>query len=75
MSGPVKPVGRRKLPALPDVPPGADPGAVALLAPLKEIVEVREGLRGEPLARFASLADLVALGLVSREQALALGRR
>ncbi len=75
MSGPHKALNRRGLPALPDVPPGTDPRAAALLGPLKELVEVREGLRGDPLARFASLADLVALGLVSREQALALGRQ
>jgi len=62
--------GRRSLPALPDVPPGTDPRAAALLTPLKEIVEIREGLRGDPLARFVTLADLVALGLVSRQMAL-----
>lgn len=72
MSGPNKAVSRRSLPALPEVAPSADPSAAALLAPLKEIVEVREGLRGDPLARFVSLADLVALGLASREQVLAL---
>lgn len=72
MSGPDKTVIRRNLPALPEVAPGTDSRAAALLGPLKELVEVREGLRGDPLARFASLADLVALGLISREQALAL---
>ncbi len=64
--------GRRSLPALPEVPSGIDSRVASVLAPLKEVVEVREGLRGDPLARFATLADLVSLGLIDRTQALAL---
>lgn len=64
--------GRRSLPALPEVPSGIDSRVASVLTPLKEVVEVREGLRGDPLARFATLADLVSLGLIDRAQVLAL---
>ena len=63
---------RRTLPGLPGLDPVADPQLARVVAPIKEIIEVREGLRGNPLERFATLADLVALGLATQDQVLRL---
>lgn len=68
MAGRPPSTGRRALPALPDLDPTVDAGTARLLAPLKEIVEVREGLRGQPAQRFATLADLLDLGIITAEQ-------
>lgn len=57
-----------KLPSLPGLEPNMEPGAARLLSPMKEILEVREGRRGDPLQRSATLQDLLDLGLASREQ-------
>jgi hypothetical protein len=61
-------------PALPGLDGGLDPRVARLMAPIKEIIETREGLRGDPLERHVTLADLVNLGLVSKETALGLRR-
>jgi hypothetical protein len=42
-----------------------------VLNALKEIVEVREGRRGNPLDRAVTMRDLVELGLVEKEAATA----
>ena len=63
------------LPALPGLDPGLDPKTARLLGPVKEILEVREGRRGDPLQRAATLAVLLALGLADREQLLTLNSK
>lgn len=60
---------RPGLPGIPDPGPGPDPQARAALNALKEIVEVREGRRGNPLDRAVTLRDLVQLGLIEEEAA------
>lgn len=62
---------RPGLPGIPDPGPGPDPQARAVLNALKEIVEVREGRRGNPLDRAVTMRDLVELGLVEKEAATA----
>lgn len=52
-----------RLPAIPE--PTAENADAACLRALKEVAEVREGRRGDPLDRFVSLRELVALGVVN----------
>jgi hypothetical protein len=57
------------MPGIPPAGPGIDPRTQAVLRPLKEIIEIREGLRGDPLERAVTLGDLVRLGLITEQQA------
>jgi len=57
-------------PAIPQTGPGLEPQVQAVLGPLKEIVEIREGLRGDPLERSVTVRDLVEWGLITRRQAI-----
>ena len=59
----------RKTPAIPDVPPGMDEATASVLRPTKEVVETLAGVRGDPLDRAATLRDLVALGIITTDQA------
>ncbi|MFW5489147.1 MAG: hypothetical protein ACNI3A_12160 [Desulfovibrio sp.] len=58
---------RRTLPAIPDVPDSADPMTAPALRALKEIIEVREGLRGNPQDKAVTLRDLYEMGLIQRK--------
>ncbi len=55
---------KRTLPSIPDIPHNADPLTAPALRALKEIAEIREGLRGSPQDKAITLRDLYALGLV-----------
>jgi hypothetical protein len=59
------------MPGIPQAGPGLDPQVQALLGPLKEIVEVREGLRGDSLERAVTVGDMIRWGLITSEQASA----
>lgn len=59
------------MPGIPQTGPGLEPQIQAVLGPLKEIVEVREGLRGDPLERAVTVRDMIRWGLVTSEQASA----
>jgi hypothetical protein len=56
-------------PAIPDVPPGLDEAAAAVLRPLKEAMEIREGLRGNRLDRFVTARELVDWGVLPADAA------
>lgn len=58
------------LPAIPDIAPGTDERISLVLAPLKEIIEAREGRRGSALETSPTFRDLVEMGLISEEAAL-----
>lgn len=55
-----------RTPSIPEVT-GGDVRAV--LGAVKEVVEVREGRRGDGLDRFATVRDLIAWGVITAEQA------
>lgn len=57
-------------PGIPEVGPGLAPQTRSVLGPLKEIVETREGRRGDPLERAVTLKDMIRWGLVTKRQAL-----
>lgn len=57
-----------KLPAAPSLPAEADPKTAPVIAALKEIMEVREGRRGDPLDRAVTVRDLVEWGLVNENE-------
>lgn len=64
-----------RLRQLPDASGVADPAARELLDGLKEVAELREGRRGDPLQRAVTVRDLLDLGVISLEQARAIGGR
>jgi hypothetical protein len=65
-------MGKTNLPGIPETGPGLDPQVQAVLRPIKEVVETREGRRGAPLERGVTLRDLVRIGVLTEEQALKL---
>lgn len=55
-----------KTPAIPEVTAG---DVRTVLGAVKEIIEVREGRRGDALDRFVTARELAAWGVISAEQA------
>jgi hypothetical protein len=58
---------QRTLPGIPDIPTDADPSVAPVLHALKEIIEIREGLRGDASEKSITLRDLYTLGLVPKK--------
>lgn len=54
-----------KVPALPKVPDDATPGTIGFLKAVKELLEVREGQRGQALDQFVTVRDLQGAGVVT----------
>lgn len=54
-----------KTPSIPPVPLEVDMGLKRILDPIKEIVELREGKRGDPLQRFVTFQDMIDMGLIT----------
>ena len=59
-----------KAPSIPAVSTKSEDRRV--LGPVKEIIEVREGRRGDWLQKNVTLADLIELGLITEPQAQSL---
>lgn len=59
-----------KTQTIPDLTPGIDDDVRRVLEAIKDIIEVREGVRGpDRLDQAVTFRDLVALGLISESQA------
>lgn len=65
---------RRKF-TLPSIPPGLHSSLDMILSKMKEVIEIREGTRGDDyLNANVTIRDLLELGVITNEQAKYLGR-
>jgi hypothetical protein len=61
----------KRTPGIPATDLAIDARIRSVLDPIKEIVEIREGVRGNMLRRTVTLGMLVKLGIITIEQARA----
>jgi len=55
-----------KIPSIPSVHMISDVQLKSILGPVKETIEIREGLRGSIEDRHVTVQDLIDLGLISK---------